>query len=214
MIPITVAQIVRASGARPAEAEKFLPFIQGTCKAFDITTPKRIAGFLSQIGHESAGFSQLTENLNYSADALLTMFGRHRISEADARRVGRTPYQKANPEAIANLIYGGDWGRKNLGNTEPGDGWKFRGRGLKQLTGRDNYKRCGVALGEDFISNPDRLLMPVNATLSAGWFWESNGLNRLADIGDVQGMTKIINGGQNGLSMRTALYHNGLAVLA
>ena len=214
MIPITVAQIVRASGARPAEAEKFLPFIQGTCKAFDITTPKRIAGFLSQIGHESAGFSQLTENLNYSADALLTMFGRHRISEADARRVGRTPYQKANPEAIANLIYGGDWGRKNLGNTEPGDGWKFRGRGLKQLTGRDNYKRCGVALGEDFISNPDRLLMPVNATLSAGWFWESNGLNRLADIGDVQGMTKIINGGQNGLSMRAALYHNGLEVLA
>lgn len=214
MVPLTVAQIVRAAGARPSEAEKFLPFLQGTCKAFDITTPRRIAGFLSQIGHESAGFTSLTENLNYSVEALLSGFGRHRISESDARKVGRTSYQKANQEGIANLIYGGEWGRKNLGNTEPGDGWRFRGRGLKQLTGRDNYRRCGIALGEDFITDPDRLLQPVNAALSAGWFWESHGLNRLADIGDVKGMTKIINGGDKGLARRIVLYHDGLEVFA
>jgi putative chitinase len=179
-----------------------------------ITTPRRIAGFLSQIGHESAGFTTLTENLNYSVEALLSEFGRHRISEADARKVGRTPYQKANQEAIANLIYGGKWGAENLGNTEPGDGAKFIGRGLKQLTGRDNHRRCGIALGEDFITNPERLLMPVNAALSAGWFWESRGLNRLADLGDVKGMTKLINGGDKGLARRIALYRDGLEVFA
>lgn len=214
MIQLTVAQIVKASGARPAEAEKYLPFLQGTCKAYDITSPRRIAGFLSQIGHESAGFTRLTENLDYSTQALLTMFGRHRISEADAHRFGRKPGQKAHQEAIANTIYGGKWGAESLGNTQPGDGWLYRGRGLKQLTGRDNYRRCGIALTEDFITNPDRLLLPVNAALSAGWFWSSHGLNAAADRGDVEAMTKIINGGLNGLDKRVALYHQGMAVFA
>lgn len=214
MIPLTVSQIVKASGAKAEEAEKFLPFIQGTCKAYEINTPKRIAGFLSQIGHESAGFTRLTENLNYSTEALLSMFGRHRISEEQAKRYGRRPGQVANQEAIADTIYGGEWGRKHLGNTEPGDGWRFRGRGLKQLTGRDNYKRCGIALAEDFVSAPDRLLMPVNAALSAGWFWASHGLNEAADRGDVLEMTKIINGGVNGLDQRQALYTQGMEVFA
>lgn len=214
MIPLTVAQIVKASGAKAAEAEKYLQFIQGTCKAYEITSPRRIAGFLSQIGHESAGFSVLSENLNYSTEALLTMFGRHRISEEDAKRYGRRGGKSANPEGIANCLYGGEWGAKNLGNTEPGDGAKFIGRGLKQLTGRDNYKRCGIALAEDFISNPERLLMPVNAALSAGWFWSSHGLNAAADRGDVYAMTKIINGGVNGLEKRSALYAQGLEAFA
>jgi len=214
MIPLTVEQIVKASGARAAEAEKFLPFLQGTMKAYDITSPQRIAGFLSQIGHESAGFTSLTENLNYSVEALLSLFGRHRISEADAKRYGRAPGQKADQQAIANTVYGGEWGRKNLGNTQPGDGWRFRGRGLKQLTGRDNYKRCGDAIGENFIDYPDRLLEPVNAALSAGWFWSVNKLNAAADRGDVRAMTKIINGGFNGLDKRTALYDQGVEVFA
>lgn len=214
MIPLTVSQIIKASGARAAEAEKFLPFIQGTCKAYEINTPKRIAGFLSQIGHESAGFTRLTESLNYSTEVLLSLFGRHRISEEQAKRYGRRPGQVAHQEAIADTVYGGEWGRKHLGNTEPGDGWRFRGRGLKQLTGRDNYKRCGIALAEDFVSAPDRLLMPVNAALSAGWFWASHGLNEAADRGDVLEMTKIINGGVNGLDQRQALYTQGMEVFA
>lgn len=214
MIPLTVAQVARATGAKVADAEKYLPFLQGTCKAYDITSPKRIAGFLSQIGHESAGLQVLTENLNYSVDALLSIFGRHRISEADARKHGRTWQQAAHPEAIANIIYGGEWGKRWLGNTESGDGWKYRGRGLKQLTGRDNYRRCGDAIREDFINYPDRLLLPVNAALSAGWFWSVNGLNAVADLGDVPRMTKLINGGANGLSERQALYTKGLAMFA
>jgi putative chitinase len=214
MIPLTVDQVARATGATQTNAAKFLPFLQGTCKAYDITSPNRIAGFLSQIGHESGGLSTLTESLNYSVDALLKIFGRHRISEADAKRHGRFLSQRANQEAIANLIYGGDWGRKHLGNTQPGDGWRFRGRGLKQLTGRDNYKRCGDAIGGDFIAKPDDLLMPVNAALSAGWFWHTNGLNKLADMGDVRAMTKVVNGGANGLTERQALFTQGMRVFA
>lgn len=214
MIPITVEQIQRATGATRANAEMYLPFLQGTCKAYDINTPRRISGFLSQIGHESGGLARLEESLNYSVEALLSMFGRHRISEADARRYGRAPGQQANQEAIANCLYGGEWGRKNLGNTQAGDGWKFRGRGLKHLTGRDNYQRCGYAIGEDFITYPERLLMPVNAALSAGWFWWVNRLNQIADRGDVPAMTKVVNGGDNGLKERTALWNAGLEVFA
>jgi putative chitinase len=195
-----------ATGSSRENAEKFLPFIQGACKAYDITTPQRVAGFLSQIGHESGGLSSLQENLNYSVDAILKLFGRHRISEADARLYGRTATQKANQKALADILYGGEFGRKNLGNTEPGDGSRFIGRGLKQLTGRSNYKRCGDAIGTDLIANPEKLLEPVNAALSAGWFWSTNNLNALADKGDVAAMTKRINGGDIGLAQRQALY--------
>lgn len=213
MIKLTVDQVCKASGATPAVATKYLPYLEGTCQAYGITTPKRISGFLSQIGVESAGLTTLVENLNYSVEALLTKFPR-RISEADARKVGRTPYQKANQEGIANLIYGGAWGRKNLGNLNYGDGWLFRGRGLKQLTGRDNYQRCGVALGENFISDPDRLLMPVNAALSAGWFWKTHGLNELADSGKIREITEIVNGGLSALDRRVALFESGLGIFS
>ena len=214
MIPLTVAQVVRASGARAAEAQLYLPFLQGTCKAYDITSPRRIAGFLSQIGHESAGFTRLTESLDYAAERLVPLFGDHRITEQQAKQHGRRGAQKANQEALANILYGGAWGRKNLGNTDPGDGWRFRGRGLKQLTGRDNYQRCGTALAEDFITDPERLLMPINAALSAGWFWSTHGLNAAADRGDVHTMTKLVNGGVNGLDKRAELYAQGMQVFA
>lgn len=213
-MPLTIAQIVTASGAAPADAERFLPYLQGTCKAFEITTPRRLAGFLSQIGHESAGFRRLEENLDYSADALIQKFGRHRITVEQAMRFGRRPGQAANAEGIANILYGGEWGEKHLGNVCPGDGYRFRGRGLKQLTGRDNYRRCGQALGEDFISRPERLLMPVNAALSAGWYWASRGLNDIAERGDVRKMTLLVNGGDFGLDRRAALWQAGLEVFA
>lgn len=212
MIPLSVEYVMAATGANRANAEKFLPFLQGTCKAFDITSPKRIAGFLSQIGVESGGLSTLQENLNYKVDSILRMFGRHRITEDDARKYGRIDGgQKANQEMLANLLYGGEFGRKNLGNTEVGDGWKYRGRGLKQLTGRSNYKRCGADLGMDLIGNPDLLLEPVNAALSAGWFWSTNGLNAIADTGNVVAMTKRINGGDIGLAQREALFKVAIA---
>lgn len=213
-MPLTPEQIMRSTGARRAEAEQFLPYLQATCKMFSITSPRRLAGFLSQIGHESAGLRILEENLNYSTDALLKMFGRHRITREQAIRYGRRTGQSAHREGIANCIYGGAWGAENLGNVEPGDGWRFRGRGLKQLTGRDNYRRCGAALGLDLLAYPDRLLQPVNAALSAGWFWQSKGLNDAADRGDVRAMTRLVNGGLNGLDQRAALWSAGMEVFA
>jgi putative chitinase len=111
-----------------------------------------------------------TETLNYSVNGLLRNFGRHRISEADAKRLGRKPGEPALSQArqreIGNLIYGGEWGRKNLGNTGPDDGWKYRGRGLEHVTGRRNYTATSIAIGVDLSSYPERLLEPVNAVRS------------------------------------------------
>lgn len=214
MIPLNAETVQRLTGSTRANAELYLPFLQGTCKAYAITSPRRIVGFLSQIGVESANLSTVVENLNYSVEGLLRTFGRHRISAEDCERYGRKPGRPANRPVIAELVYGGAWGAANLGNIHPGDGANYIGRGLKQLTGRTNYRNCGAALGEDFLSDPERLTLPVNAALSAGWFWSSRGLNELADRGDVVGMTRAVNGGQNGLAQRQALWDAGQAVFA
>jgi len=215
MVELTVEKVQRTTGATRANAELFLPFIQGTCKAYDINTPLRVTGFLSQMGHESQGFAKLEEGLNYSVEALLEKFGRHRISEADARKYGYIKgVQKSNPEMIANLIYGGEWGKLHLGNLVFGDGWAHRGMGAKQLTGLDNHNRCGKAIGEDFVNHPERLLMPVNAILSGGWFWATNGLSELADKADVRRLTKEVNGGYEGFDNRLVLWNNGIQVFA
>ena len=211
---MSIEALMKATGANRADATLFLPHIEAACKAYGIDTPQRRAGFLSQIGHESAGMSCLQESLNYSVDAILKLFGRHRISEADARRYGRTPAQKADQVALANILYGGAFGAKNLGNTEQGDGWRFRGRGLKQLTGRSNYKRCGDAIGLDLVGSPNLLLEPGPAAMSAAWFWHANGLNALADKSDVVAMTKRINGGDIGLPQRQALFKAAMTAFA
>lgn len=153
-----------------------------------------LAHWLGQMHVESMGFSRLVESLNYSVEALLTTFGRHRISEADCRRYGRRPGHLANQEAIANLVYGGEWGRKNLGNTEPGDGWRFRGRGYKQLTGRANFERYGVT--------PEDLMRPEKSAEIAAQFFVDKGCVALAQRDDVRGNTLKINGGVNGLPER------------
>lgn len=205
---LTLEFLMKATGATQVNAEKYLPHLQAVADEHEINTAQRLSGFLSQIGTESGGLSTVTESLNYKVSAILALFGRHRITEADARKFGRDDAtgQKANQEALANLLYGGEFGKKNLGNTEAGDGWKFRGRGLKQLTGRSNYQRCGHDLGVDLIANPDWALTPEGAAETAGWFWAKNGLNAIADTGDVRAMTKRINGGDIGLDKRQALY--------
>lgn len=170
----------------------------------DISGPMRSACFLGQIAVESQGFTRTVENLNYSSSALKTLFSRKRISIHDADQFGRRPGHPANLPAIANAIYGGTWGRENLGNTQPGDGYRFRGRGLKQLTGRDNYTRFSHAwLGSDAILGaPERVQEPPGAVASAVWFWKDKNLNSVADSGDVTAVTKIVNGGINGLEDR------------
>ena len=167
---------------------------------------KRASMFLGQIHVETGGFRTNVESLNYAYDSpMMRNFIRWgRISDADAKKFGRTADHPANQNALANILYGGEFGRKNLGNTQPGDGWKFRGRGLKQLTGRDNYRRFSRAwLGdESLLENPDRVGNPDGAVASAIWFWKANGLNEVADKGSVDAVTKVVNGGTVGLADR------------
>lgn len=104
-------------------------------------------------------------------------------------------------------------GRKDLGNTKPGDGRRYKGRGLIQITGRDNYTKCGKALGLDLVNKPEQLKEPAHACTSAGWFWSQKGLNAISDTGSILAATKKINGGQNGLASRQELYKRALAAL-
>lgn len=195
-----------APSTPPAIVTPFAAPLEAACARFGIDTPARKAMFLAQVTHESAGFSMLSESLNYAAEKLVPRFGAHRISEADAQRLGRRDGQRADPAGIANIVYGGEWGRLHLGNTQPGDGWRYRGRGLIQLTGRQAYQRAGQALGLDLVGNPDLLLTPGPAALSAAWFWDWKDLNRFADTGQIAECTRRINGGQNGIDDRRALW--------
>jgi putative chitinase len=218
-MPITQQQLLQILPNAGPQAGIFVPVLNTAMGAYQIITTQRIAAFLAQVGHESTQFTHLMEGMNYAAAALTTIFSRDRISLADANTYGRTATQPANQQAIANCIYGGAWGLANLGNTQPGDGWAFRGRGLIQITGRANYQKCGDALGVDLIGNPDQLAQPQYAALSAGWFWQVNGLNSLADAGEIQDVGSIINTGKrgkvpNGAADRLTLYNTALQVLA
>jgi putative chitinase len=170
--------------------------------SYKINTPLRLAHFFAQTDHESLGFTKLKENLNYSVDGLLETFRRERISELDCKRLGRTETRKANQETIANIIYGGYYGRVNLGNIKIGDGFKYIGRGYMHTTGRANYAELSKDTGVDYLSNPEWLEREADALLSACWFWKSNNCNSFADKDDLVGLTKKINGGKNGLVER------------
>lgn len=172
-------------------------------------TTEEVAVFLAQIGHESADLNHLTESLNYSVSALLQLFDRHRITEEQAEKYGRVGHQKADKPTLANILYGGAWGEENLGNTEWGDGWKYRGGGLIQLTGKHNYEACAADTGLDIVRNPDLLREDEEAALiSSLWFW-----NERVHSKTVKGSTKEINGGYNGLSDRVERYQKALAAL-
>lgn len=183
---------------------KWLEPLKETFEKYNIDTPKRQAAFIGQCMHESNGFKTLTENLNYSAKALMATWPSRFTSEEMANQYAR------NPEKIANKVYGGRMGNADESS---GEGWKYRGRGIKQLTGKENYERCGSSLGVDLVSNPDLLLEPKYAALSAGWFWNKHGLNDLADKSDIETMTKRINGGLLGLDARKAAIQKAESVL-
>lgn len=202
------------------EPEKWLPFIRETCERYGINTDKRIASFLAQTAHESAGYTMLEENLNYS-DATMAAVWPNRFAVIDPATKKPKKDEKGKnipnafakalhrkPEAIANTVYSNRMGN---GTIESGDGWKHRGMGLKQLTGKDNHKRCGDALGVDFVSEPSLLLEPKWAAMSAGWFWSTNKLEVFADNDDLEGQTKKINGGLIGIDDRKKRYKDCLA---
>lgn len=176
---------------------------------FHVTTPKRVAAFVAQCAHESADFTTLQENLNYSADALNKLFGKYFASAGrDA-----APYHR-KPEMIANVIYANRMGN---GDTASGEGWKFRGRGPIQLTGKSNYQKFASDFFEDpetVINDPDLVTDDVPTSLySALWFWNKNNLNKFADASDIKGMTKVINGGYIGLEDRIKHYNHAIEIL-
>ena len=174
---------------------------------YKIDTPERIASFLAQCGHESAGFTVLQENLNYSADGLNKIFKKYFPTLDSAQ-----PYAR-KPEMIANRVYGGRMGN---GDEASGEGYKFRGRGPIQLTGKDNYAACSDFLFQDdtLVQNPDMLLDPEYALHSACWFWWKNDLNNYADSADLVTMTKRINGGTIGLEDRIKHYNHAMEIFA
>jgi putative chitinase len=167
-----------------------------TMQKFELNTSLRLAHFLAQAGHESGGFKAVNENLNYGAKGLLGIFKKYFPTEAKA-----VLYER-KPEKIANLVYGGRMGN---GPEATGDGYKFRGRGYIQLTGRDNYTAFSKAINEDLTANPD-LVATKYPLLSAAWFFHKNGLHKIADGGAtdavVTSVTKRVNGGTIGLADR------------
>jgi putative chitinase len=181
---------------------KWLAPLEETFAKYDISTPIRQACFMGQCAHESGNFKTLQENLNYSAEGLMktwpSRFPTKEIADQYARQ----------PAKIAGKVYNG-----RLGNTSEEEASMYLGRGLIQLTGRENYANCGTALGIDLIENPNLLIEPKYAALSAGWFWNKKGLNGLADTSDFETMTKRINGGLIGLEDRKVKIAKALTVL-
>jgi putative chitinase len=176
---------------------------------YGITSERRVAHFISQCAHESNNFRSLEENLNYSEKALNAVFGRY---------FGAPPKRNAaeyarQPEKIANYVYQDEFRSSKMGNVNEGDGWLFRGRGLKQLTGRDNYTRFGKSVGMTAEEAAEYVATEKGAIESAAWFWDANNLNSIADTDDVVKMTKKINGGNIGLADRQARYSKAMEVL-
>jgi len=171
---------------------------------YEINTPQRIAAFVAQCAHESGGFMFLKENLNYRAESLMKVWPRHFPTLEIAKQYER------KPEKIANRAYANRMGN---GPEESGDGWKFAGKGLIQLTGRTNYTWFAASLEISVEEASEYLQTFEGAAQSACWFWENNNLNRFADVGDIKGMTKAINGGFIGLEDREKHYQHALHVM-
>lgn len=180
--------------------EKLLP-------DYEINTAQRIAAFVAQCAHESAGFTALKENLNYKAATLRKIFPKYFPDDAIAQRYASMPNKQ---EAIANKVYANRMGN---GPEESGDGFRFCGRGLIQLTGRDNYAWFAASLNISVEEASEYLQTFEGAAQSACWFWETNNLNRWADTGDILTLTKRINGGTIGLEDRIKHYEHALHVL-
>lgn len=175
---------------------------------------RRLAGFLANTGHETAGGRRLVESLDYTPQRLGQMFGARATREALAacRQDGRA----ADQRAIANIVYGGEWGRRNLGNTRPGDGWAYRGRGLMQVTGRNNYVAMGMQVGMSLDLLSSTMEAREGAADTACRWWDAAGCNALADAGDLNALRRRVNGGLNGLAEvearhRAALHALGVA---
>ncbi len=200
--------LMKAMGCSDALAEKWLGPMNGVMDSFDINTPARAAAFIAQVGHESGDFTVARENMNYSADRLLQVFPK-RFTPALAEKYAH------NPTAIASKVYADRMGN---GDEASGDGWKFRGGGLIQLTGREAYAAFGKSVSAPLEADPDMINEPRWAALSAGWEWRLHNCNKFADLGDIDGVSDVINIGHKtimdgdsiGFKDRMARWHRAL----
>lgn len=170
-----------------------------------LNTKNRVAGFIAQCGHESASFKLVRENLNYSAEGLRRVFSKYFPTLELATQYAR------QPQKIASRVYANRMGN---GSEASGDGWKYRGRGFIQLTGKTNYTACGKDLGLDLVNKPEMVEKTKAAVATALWYWQKNNINRFCDADDIKGMTKAINGGYHGLDERTRYYEKAKEVLS
>jgi len=204
---ITTEQFAQLFPRNP-EPDLWAESMQEVFPTYEINTPQRVSAFLAQCGHESGGWTTFQENLNYSAQGLCTTFKKYFPTLESA-----TPYAR-QPEKIANRVYANRMGN---GPEESGDGWKYRGRGPIQLTGKSNYMQFAQDMFDDWenlFNNPDWVTEDKDfALMSAIWFWNKNKLNVQADAGDLKLMTKKINGGYLGLDDRIAHYNECINLL-
>jgi putative chitinase len=190
-----VEQILLKCRIKPATAKEFAPHLDAAFLRFKIAAPQQKAGFLAQAMHESQDFTRLVENLYYTTPERVREVWPTRFPTlADSALVIR------NPELLANTVYSNRMGNGDLSS---GEGWKYRGRGIFQLTGRANYMAAGEALGRPYKYQPELVSNPPDAVLTAGWFWETAGCNDLTDFAKI---TKRINGGLHGLAERRGIY--------
>lgn len=205
--PVITPALLKKTLPLCADPNGWAPALDAACQKYGITSSARVASFLAQTGYESGQFNKLTENLNYStAGRLVKVWPKRFPTEAVA-----APYVN-NPQKLANCVYANRLGN---GAPESGDGFRYRGRGIIQITGKSNYVAATLALDVDLVQNPDLLLQPPSAALSAAWFWSTHGLNALADdqtgdndLEDFTEITKRINGGTSGLQARLALLNS------
>jgi len=184
--------------------QQYVEYLNDVMGFYEINNKQRIAMFLAQVGHESGGLRTIKENLNYSADRLKVIFPKY------FRGVDPSGYAR-NPEKIANLVYANRMGN---GNEASGDGYRYCGRGLIQLTGKSNYQAFAQDMGWTLEDATAWLAEPEGACWSAGWFWDSRELNQWADKGDVLTVTKKINGGTIGLEDRKSHYEAALEIFS
>ncbi|EAP0131837.1 glycoside hydrolase family 19 protein [Salmonella enterica] len=199
-------QFQQAAGISAGLSARWYPYITAAMSEFGITAPLDQAMFIAQVGHESAGFTSLVESFNYSVDGLKKTFGK-RLTPYQCEMLGRVDgKQVAHQPQIANLVYGG-----RMGNKDAGDGWKYRGRGLIQITGLHNYRICGAALKLDLVTSPELLEQELQAARSAAWFYTSKGC--MIYGADINRATRIINGDLNGIEDRKVRYNKARAAL-
>jgi putative chitinase len=206
---ITIDQLDMAvPQARYEDLIRYIDFLNEGMEKFEISSGNRISAFIAQLAHESADFRHTEENLNYSGQALRSTWPRKFTSDALAQQYHR------NPEKIASFVYADRFGNRGEAS---GDGWRYRGRGLIQLTFHDNYEKYAQGISDPSImTRPDQVAQPRHAAMSACWFWKANGLNALADAGTEAAFNEIsykINGGWKGKEDRLENWAEARAVV-